>query len=167
VRRYYEVAHGRIEQDYWCYQLRAGAALSAGANDRKPEFRAIVNWQQEDGDFVGQLRALDDLEVATRYVPAAADHRTCLEVKFLVVSGTRSSRIPQLVKPGHHVGEGDAGSRPLQVARKRNPGLLGTNAAASAVRIESHAWVAGDDLFHAREPERLGASVPTTTRNLI
>lgn len=82
VRNFFQAEHGPIQEEYWCDKVEAAAVLTDARVDHKPEFRAIVNWKQEDALFVDQLTALDELEVATRYVVSPDDYQTCQSLIF-------------------------------------------------------------------------------------
>jgi len=82
VRGLFQAAHGPIQEEYWCEEVEGAAVLTDAGLHQRPQFRAIVDWQQEDGPFVEQIIALDELEVATRYVANPDDNRTCQNLIF-------------------------------------------------------------------------------------
>lgn len=67
----FEKEYGRARDEYWCSEIRAAAVFTV----KQPKFglgasfHAVTNWRSEDHSFVEQAIALDELELATRFLP--------------------------------------------------------------------------------------------------
>ena len=71
IRRLFEDTYGLIQQEFWCSELRAAAVvtLMSPQTETGARFHQIVNWEQADAPFVDQITSLDELDLATRYLP--------------------------------------------------------------------------------------------------
>jgi hypothetical protein len=130
IRRLFESTYGLIQQEFWCSELRAAAVVTLvnPQTETGARFHQIVNWEQADAPFVDQMNTLDELELATRYLPDGITRTLSVGLIFSAYSSAldaidrrRAQSLPdQAVELKLVVEQVDQARRFFQAAGKRH-----------------------------------------------